>query len=101
MIDSYRLYRFPANSRAERTKLAEQIEYASGEVTEAFEALVCEGSNMRVIEELWDAVLTLEGALRKFKPQDVRDGYYLVMAKNNERGDFSTEAVRCDDWGLV
>ena len=101
MIDAYRLYRFPANSRAKKASLTEQIDYAGGEVTEAADALVYEGSNMRVIEELWDAIHAAEGALRKFKPQQVRDGYYLVMSKNNERGDYSTEAVKCDDWGMA
>lgn len=101
MLGNYRLYRFPANSRAKKTSLAEQIDYAGGEVTEAIDALVYEGSNMRVIEELWDTIHAAEGALRKFKPQQVHDGYLMVMAKNNERGDFSTEAMQRDDWGMA
>ena len=99
MLDDYRLYRFPANSRAEASILAVQILHAKDEINEVIEATM--ESPERIIEELWDTIQACEGALRKFKTQQVRDGYYLVMGKNNERGDYSKEAVRCDDWGLV
>lgn len=101
MLDAYRLYRFPANSRAEGTIIREQIYRTMCETAEACEAELCSEGTERIIEELWDTIHAAEGALRKFKPQQVRDGYYTVMAKNNQRGDYSTEAMRCDDWGLV
>lgn len=100
MLDDYRLYRFPANSRAEAATLAEQILRTDDEIHEAVLAAMEEGPE-RIIEELWDTIHAAEGALRKYKPQQVRDGYYLVMAKCNRRGDYSKEAIRCDDWGLV
>ena len=100
MLDDYRLYRFPANSRAEKATLAEQMDYVIDEVREAVDALVYESDNIRIIEELWDTIHAAEGALRKFKPQQVRDGYLLVMAKNNGRGDYSIEAIKSEDWGI-
>lgn len=98
MLDNFRLYRFPANSRAEASILAVQILHAKDEINEVIEATM--ESPERIIEELWDTIHAAEGALRKFKPQQVRDGYYLVMAKNNERGDYSIEAIKSEDWGI-
>ena len=101
MLDAYRLYRFPANSRAEVATFEEQMDKTHREAHEVLSAWISEEGEERLIEELWDTIHAAEGALRKFKPQQVRDGYFMVMAKNNERGDYDTEAVRCDDWGLV
>lgn len=100
MLDAYRLYRFPANSRAEALTLKEQIEYAIGELQEALEALA-RGANDEAVGELWDALQTIEGAHRKFKFQKVWDGYLLTVAKCSMRGNYSMEAMCCDDWGLV
>lgn len=99
MIDC-RVYRFPANSRAQELTIAEQVEYLCGEAVEVAEAGL-DGGAAHVIEELWDVIHTAEGALRKFGEQRVRDGYYLVMAKNMERGDYCIEDLVRSDWGLA
>ena len=101
MIDSFKLYRFPANSRAEALTLREQIDYVLDEAAEAAEAHAGFLGDEQTIGELWDVIHAAEGALRKFDPKMVTDCYYLTMAKNNRRGDYSDEAVSRDDWGLV
>lgn len=100
VLDVDRLYRFPANSRAEEETLLDQAYYALAEVHEAITAIHKEEGSEAYIMELWDVIHAAEGALRKFKPQQVRDGYYLTVAKCNERGNYTAEAMRSDDWGL-
>lgn len=100
MLDVDRLYRFPSNSRAEAEALKEQIYSIMCEADEVFEADFDSEGSERIIEELWDVIHAAEGALRKFKPQQVRDGYYLTLTKCNRRGNYTAEAMQSDDWGL-
>ena len=97
MID-YKVYRFPANGRADDLELWEQLEYARGEAVEAIEAQG-EGPE-RTIEELWDTIQAAEGALRKFRSQQVLDGYYKVVAKCQCRGDYDVQDLVSGDWGI-
>jgi hypothetical protein len=99
MID-YKVYRFPANRRADDLTLAEQLEYACGEVVEAIEALASGESPERVLEEIYDAEQTLEGARRKFRDQQVLDAYYKVVAKCQCRGDYDVQDLVSGDWGI-
>lgn len=82
------LYRFPSNKRAEQLKLLEQIEYVKSEVEEARQALLMKEGDARVIEELWDAMQTIEGALRKFPRKKVVIGLSCVKLKCRHRGDY-------------
>ena len=95
MID-YKVYRFPENGRAKAALLCDQLEYVCGEAVEAAEALGQE----HIIEELWDTIHAAEGALRKFRPQQVLDGYYKVVAKCQCRGDYDVQDLVNGDWGI-
>lgn len=83
------LYRFPENQRAKKFTLGNQLEYLSGEVQEADDAWYYEEGDDRIIEELWDAMQTDEGALRKFAYSKVVAGYYRVLEKCEKRGDYA------------
>lgn len=94
------IYRFPANGRAKACSLHEQLMRVTDEAAEAYVAEADGEGAERIIEELLDTIHAAEGALRKFKPQKVRDGYLQVVAKNNQRGDYSTSDLVSGDWGM-
>ena len=83
------VYRFPENQRAAGACVCDQIDYVLNEAYEAVNAYVLDEGDERIIEELWDVVQTAEGALRKFAYSDVVAGYYAVIEKCEERGDYA------------
>ena len=82
------VYRFPENQRAKSFTLGNQLEYVKDEAKEADDAWYYEESDERVIEELWDVIQTVEGALRKFAYGHVVNGWYAVREKCEKRGDY-------------
>lgn len=100
-MTGHRLYRFPSNGRANELALGEQTYCVIGEAHEVLDAWHMDEGEERIIEELWDTIHAAEGALRKFDPRKVREGYWLVLGKNNQRGDYSAEATDSDDWGMA
>ena len=81
-------YVFPANRRAEEATLEEQLLKLCEEAREALQAYAEGEPEWRIIEELQDLRQTLEGAERKFKPQDILVGRARVRIKCRHRGDY-------------
>lgn len=82
------VYDFPVNMRAARNTLREQIIVTMGEVAEAFAAVENGESDMRVLEELWDARQALEGCMRRFPTHKVMVARAGVKVKCHARGDY-------------
>lgn len=82
------LFRFPANRRAEKTDLLEQLWYVRTEADEAIAAELYEEGPDRVIEETWDVIQAAEGVLRKFPLCKVIIGLARVKLKSWKRGDY-------------
>ena len=83
------IYRFGENQRAKKAMLGNQLEYVCDEAKEADNAWYDGEEDERVIEELWDTIQAAEGALRKFAYPAVVAGYYAVIEKCEERGDYA------------
>lgn len=83
------VYRFPENQRAADACLCYQVDYVLNEAYEAVNAYVLDEGDERVIEELWDTIQAAEGALRKFAYPAVVAGYYAVIERCEERGDYA------------
>lgn len=83
-----RFYRFPANRRAQEATLKEQLLKVCEEAREAWQAYADGEPEWRIIEELEDAHQAIEGAERKFKPQDILVGRARVRIKCRHRGDY-------------
>ena len=83
-----RIYRFPANQRAQAATLSGQLLKIMEEAREVLQAYDEKEGSARVIEELWDLIQAAEGALRKFPLSDVIKGFILVKLKSRKRGDY-------------
>lgn len=82
------VYDFPVNMRAARNTLREQALIAMGEVAEAFAAIENGESDMRILEELWDARQAIEGCMRRFPTHQVKVARAGVKLKCQSRGDY-------------
>jgi hypothetical protein len=82
------IYRFPANKRAESAFMSDQLRKVREEAGEAYSAYVYEEGSSRIVEELWDTIQAVEGALRKFPLPDVIKGLAVVKIKSRHRGDY-------------
>ena len=82
------MYRFPANRRAAKTTILEQIRYVEAEAQEMLQAFVEGEGDDRVIEECWDTIQSAEGVLRKFPRLKVVVGWARVKLKSLHRGDY-------------
>ena len=85
-----RIYRFPANQRAQAATLSDQLLKVIEEAREVLQAYENNEGDERIIEELWDSIQADEGALRKFPLSKVIKGFILVKLKSNKRGDYLT-----------
>jgi NTP pyrophosphatase (non-canonical NTP hydrolase) len=85
------MYSFPRTKFVDTFTLSGQLDHISGELLEAVNALN-EGESMeRVAEELVDAYVSIETALRKIQEQhgiNIQQVADYVLSKNELRGYF-------------
>ena len=84
-----KIYHFPSNRRAEDLDLEGQLLKISEECREVLDAYLNNEGRARIIEELWDLIQAVEGALRKFLLSEVIRGFARVKLKSAHRGDYA------------
>lgn len=83
------MFSFPRTRFVDANTFKEQLDHAVGELMEAFCAIDAGESNLRVAEEVVDAIHSLEGALRIMQEKlsvNVADVARYVEQKNRVRG---------------
>lgn len=79
---------FPENKKAEAASKLDQALKVKEEGGEVFSAVLDNESDMRVLEETWDAIQAAEGLLRKFPVSKVMAAKARVIVKCTKRGDY-------------